>query len=574
MKINNIDDLINLKNKMQDKIDNRLKVNNAIKKHDVLICMGTGCVSSGSEKIKDVFIKMLEHRGISEKACIYSTGCFGFCKLGPIVVIYPEKTFYCQVGIKDVKDIVDEHLAEGKKVERLLYKSPGTKQVKEAIDSIPFFKKQQRIALRNCGVIDPESIEEYIGINGYFPLYKALTELNPQKVIEMIADSGLRGRGGGGFSTGLKWKYASQADSDEKFVICNADEGDPGAFMDRSILEGDPHSIIEAMSIAGYAIGADRGFIYVRAEYPIAVDRLEKAIEQARGYGLLGSDILGTGFNFSISLRLGAGAFVCGEETALIRSTMGKRGEPRPRPPFPAVSGLMDRPTLVNNVETLANIAIIIQNGPGWYSSTGTERSKGTKVFALAGQINNTGLIEVPMGTKLKAIIYDIGGGIPGGKKLKAVQTGGPSGGCIPDYYLDTPIDYESLSSIGSMMGSGGMIVLDETSCMVDVSKFYIEFSQDESCGKCTPCRVGTLRMLEILRRITGGEGQEEDLDELMELGEDIKESSLCGLGQTAPNPVLSTVRYFRDEYIAHIREKRCPAGVCSMKDGVTVETV
>ncbi len=533
------------------------------KQYDVLVCAGTGCIATESEKVRKALLKNVSEKGLESTVRILKTGCFGFCKLGPIIIVYPDKTFYCEVKEEDVQKIVTQHLEKGEKVTELLYRSLKDDKHKETIEEISFFDTQKRIALQNCGFIDPEDIEEYIGVNGYFALHKVLMQDTPEKVIEVISTSGLRGRGGAGFPTGKKWSFTYHAKEEEKFVVCNADEGDPGAFMDRSILEGDPHCIIEAMAIAGYAVGAQKGYIYVRAEYPIAVDRLEKAILEAKEKGLLGNNVLGTTFAFTLELRLGAGAFVCGEETALLNSVEGKRGEPRARPPFPAVSGLKQKPTLVNNVETLANIPKIILNQPDWYTKLGTETSKGTKVFALAGQINNTGLIEVPMGTTIRTIIYQIGGGIPRGRKFKAVQTGGPSGGCIPDEYLDTAIDYESLNEIGSMMGSGGMIVLDETNCMVDIAKFYVEFSQDESCGKCTPCRIGTRRMLEILRSIADGKADMRDFEELQELAQDIKEGSLCGLGQTAPNPVLSTIEYFKEEYIAHIQDKRCPAGVC-----------
>ena len=561
--ITSIEALEKIRDEAQKRMGARLDEAYREKEYDVLVCAGTGCISTESEKIRQALLKEVAERGLESKARIFKTGCFGFCKLGPIIVVYPDKTFYCEVKEKDVQKIVTQHLEKGEKVTELLYKSLQDDKHKETIEEISFFDTQKRIALQNCGVIDPETMEDYIGVNGYFALHKVLTQYTPEKVIEIISASGLRGRGGAGFPTGKKWLFAYEAKADEKFVVCNADEGDPGAFMDRSILEGDPHCIIEAMAIAGYAIGAQKGYIYVRAEYPIAVDRLEKAIVEATEKGLLGENILGTTFTFALQLRLGAGAFVCGEETALLQSVEGKRGEPRARPPFPAVSGLKQKPTLVNNVETLANIPKIILNQPDWYTKLGTKTSKGTKVFALAGQINNTGLIEVPMGTTLRTIVYKIGGGIPRGRKFKSVQTGGPSGGCIPDAYLDTPIDYESLNEIGSMMGSGGMIVLDETNCMVDIAKFYVEFSQDESCGKCTPCRIGTRRMLEILRGIADGAGDMRELEELQELAQDIKEGSLCGLGQTAPNPVLSTLQYFKDEYIAHIQDKRCPAGVC-----------
>jgi NADP-reducing hydrogenase subunit HndC len=530
----------------------------------VLVCGGTGCTSSGSAGIIDKFNEELEKHNIKNEVKVVRTGCFGLCEVGPIVIVYPEGAFYSRVKVEDVPEIVEEHLVKGRIVKRLLYHdSVAEDQTIKSLDEVGFYKKQMRIALRNCGVIDPENIEEYIALDGYKALGKVLTEMTPEQVIETIKASGLRGRGGAGFPTGLKWEFTRKAPGDKKYVCCNADEGDPGAFMDRSILEGDPHSVIEAMAIAGYAVGADQGYIYVRAEYPIAVKRLTIAIAQAREYGLLGKDIFGTGFNFDIELRLGAGAFVCGEETALMASIEGRRGEPRPRPPFPAVKGVFSKPTLLNNVETYANIPPIILRGPEWFSSIGTERSKGTKVFALGGKINNTGLVEVPMGTTLREIVYDIGGGIPGGKKFKAAQTGGPSGGCIPAEHLDTPIDYESLIQVGSMMGSGGLIIMDEDTCMVDIARFFLDFTVSESCGKCPPCRIGTKRMLEILDRIVSGKGQEGDIEKLELLAKNIKAAALCGLGQTAPNPVLSTIRYFRDEYEAHIREKRCPAGVC-----------
>ena len=497
------------------------------------------------------------------------TGCFGLCALGPIMIVYPEGTFYSRVTVDDIPEIVEEHLLKGRIVERLVY-NEGAKtadaddEAKAAsLSETAFYKKQKRVALRNCGVINPENIEEYIAMDGYFALAKVLKEMTPEEVIQTITDSGLRGRGGGGFPTGRKWLFARGSKSDKKYVVCNADEGDPGAFMDRSVLEGDPHAVLEAMAIAGYAIGADEGWIYVRAEYPIAVKRLNIAIEQAREYGLLGKNIFDTGFNFDIHIRLGAGAFVCGEETALLTSIEGNRGEPHPRPPFPAVKGLWGQPTIVNNVETYANIAQIILKGADWFSSMGTETSKGTKVFALGGKIKNTGLVEIPMGTTLREIVEEIGGGVPNGKKFKAAQTGGPSGGCLPASLIDTPIDYDNLIKAGSMMGSGGLIVMDEDTCMVDLAKFFLEFTVDESCGKCAPCRIGTVRLHEILEKITSGNGEMEDLDKLEELANFIKSASLCGLGQTAPNPVLSTLRFFRDEYIAHIVDKRCPAGVC-----------
>jgi len=530
----------------------------------VLVCGGTGCTSSGSQQIMDTLKSEIEKNGLAEEVSVVQTGCHGLCALGPIMIIYPDATFYSMVKVEDIPEIVSEHLLKGRVVTRLLYKetvSP-TGKIKALVDT-DFYKKQHRIALRNCGIINPEVIEEYIGTGGYEALGKVLTEMTPDDVIKLLLDSGLRGRGGAGFPTGLKWKLARQNDADQKYVCCNADEGDPGAFMDRSVFEGDPHAVLEAMAIAGYAIGANQGYIYVRAEYPIAVDRLRIAINQAREFGLLGKNIFDTGFDFDIDLRLGAGAFVCGEETALMTSIEGKRGEPRPRPPFPAQKGLFGKPSILNNVETYANIPQIILNGPEWFASMGTEKSKGTKVFALGGKIHNTGLVEIPMGTTLREVIEEIGGGIPGGKKFKAAQTGGPSGGCIPYEHFDIPIDYDNLISIGSMMGSGGLIVMDEDDCMVDIAKFFLEFTVEESCGKCTPCRIGTKRMLEILDKVTKGTATMEDLDKLEELCYYVKENALCGLGQTAPNPVLSTLRYFRDEYEAHIKEKRCPAGVC-----------
>ena len=529
----------------------------------VLVCGGTGCTSSGSQRIIDRLEKEIAANGLSEEVGVVKTGCFGLCALGPIMIVYPEGTFYSMVQEDDIPEIVAEHLLKGRVVTRLLYDETTKADEIIPLNETNFYKKQHRVALRNCGVINPENIEEYIGTGGYEALGIVLTEKTPEDVIQILLDSGLRGRGGAGFPTGLKWKFAAQNDADQKYVCCNADEGDPGAFMDRSILEGDPHAVLEAMTIAGYAIGASQGYIYVRAEYPIAVKRLEIAIGQAREYGLLGENIFDSGFNFDIELRLGAGAFVCGEETALMTSIEGNRGEPRPRPPFPALKGLFQKPTILNNVETYANIPQIIVNGPEWFASMGTEKSKGTKVFALGGKINDTGLVEVPMGTTLREIVEEIGGGIPNGKKFKAAQTGGPSGGCIPAEHLDVPIDYDNLKEIGSMMGSGGLIVMDEDTCMVDIAKFFLEFTVDESCGKCTPCRIGTRRMLEILEKITKGQAEMEDLDKLEELCSHLQTSSLCALGQTAPNPVLSTLRYFRDEYIAHIVDKKCPAGVC-----------
>ena len=529
----------------------------------VLVCGGTGCTSSGSQQTMETLKEEIKKAGLEKEVSVVQTGCHGLCALGPIMIVYPDASFYSMVKVEDIPEIVQEHLLKGRVVTRLLYQETVTPAGVKALIDTDFYKKQHRIALRNCGIINPEVIEEYIGTGGYAALGKVLTEMTPDDVIQCLLDSGLRGRGGGGFPTGLKWKLAKQNDADQKYVCCNADEGDPGAFMDRSVLEGDPHAVLEAMAIAGYAIGANQGYIYVRAEYPIAVERLKIAISQAREMELLGKDIFGSGFDFDIDLRLGAGAFVCGEETALMTSIEGNRGEPRPRPPFPAQKGLFGKPTILNNVETYANIPQIILNGPEWFSSMGTEKSKGTKVFALGGKIHNTGLVEIPMGTTLREVIEEIGGGIPNGKKFKAAQTGGPSGGCIPAEHFDIPIDYDNLISIGSMMGSGGLIVMDETDCMVDIAKFFLEFTVEESCGKCTPCRIGTKRMLEILTKITKGTATMEDLDKLEELCYYVKENSACGLGQTAPNPVLSTLRYFRDEYEAHIKEKRCPAGVC-----------
>ena len=529
----------------------------------VLVCGGTGCTSSGSQRIRDRLEKEIAANGLSEEVGVVKTGCFGLCALGPVMIVYPEGTFYSMVQEDDIPEIVSEHLLKGRVVTRLLYDETTKTDKIIPLNETNFYKKQHRVALRNCGVINPENIEEYIGTGGYEALGIVLTEKTPEDVIQILLDSGLRGRGGAGFPTGLKWKFAAANEADQKYVCCNADEGDPGAFMDRSILEGDPHAVLEAMAIAGYAIGASQGYIYVRAEYPIAVKRLEIAINQAREYGLLGKNIFDSGFDFDIELRLGAGAFVCGEETALMTSIEGNRGEPRPRPPFPALKGLFQKPTILNNVETFANIPQIIVNGPEWFASMGTENSKGTKVFALGGKIHNTGLVEVPMGTTLREIVEEIGGGIPNGKKFKAAQTGGPSGGCIPAEHLDVPIDYDNLKKIGSMMGSGGLIIMDEDTCMVDIAKFFLEFTVDESCGKCTPCRIGTRRILEILEKITKGQATMEDLDKLEELCYHLQSSSLCALGQTAPNPVLSTLRYFRDEYIAHIVDKKCPAGVC-----------
>ena len=529
----------------------------------ILVCGGTGCTSSNSKKIYDEFTKLLKENNLDKEVKLIMTGCFGLCARGPIVVVYPDGAFYQHVKVEDVQEIVLEHILKGRIVERLLSKEREADGSVKPFNETPFYKSQHRLVLRNCGVINPENIDEYLAYDGYLAYQKVVTEMTPQEVIDVIKASGLRGRGGGGFPTGMKWQFAHNSVADQKYVVCNADEGDPGAFMDRSLLEGDPHSVIEAMMIAGYAIGATKGYIYVRAEYPIAVNRLQIAIQQALDYGILGSNAMGLGHEFNIELRLGAGAFVCGEETALLNSAEGKRGEPRQRPPFPAVKGLFGKPTLINNVETYGNITAIILNGAEWFTQLGTEKSKGTKVFALGGKITNTGLVEIPMGMTLRTIIEEIGGGIPNGKKFKAAQTGGPSGGCIPASLIDTPIDYDNLIAIGSMMGSGGLIVMDEDTCMVDIAKFFLEFTVDESCGKCTPCRIGNKRLYEMLDNITQGKGTMEDLDKMEQLCYYIKENSLCGLGQTAPNPVLSTLRYFRDEYVAHVRDKKCPAGVC-----------
>ncbi len=540
----------------------------------ILVCGGTGCTSSGSKDIITEFEKELAVANIADEVKVVMTGCFGLCALGPIVIVYPEGAFYSRVEPKDIKEIVEEHIVKGRIVKRLIYDETLQGDEITSLNETGFYKKQIRIALRNCGVINPENIDEYIATDGYLALEKVLTGMTSEEVIKTITDSGLRGRGGAGFSTGLKWKFTADAKGDKKYVCCNADEGDPGAFMDRSVLEGDPHALIEAMAIAAFAVGADQGYVYVRAEYPIAVARLKLAIEQAKDYGLLGNNILGTDFSFDLEVRLGAGAFVCGEETALMTSIEGKRGEPRPRPPFPAVKGLFGKPTLLNNVETYANIAQIILKGADWFASMGTEKSKGTKVFALGGKIHNTGLVEVPMGTTLREIVEEIGGGCPNGKKFKAAQTGGPSGGCIPSSLIDTPIDYESLMAIGSMMGSGGLIVMDEDNCMVDIAKYFLEFTVDESCGKCVPCRIGTKRIYEILEKITEGKAKLEDLDLLEELCYHVKANSLCGLGQTAPNPVLSTLKYFKDEYIAHVVDKKCPSGVCKSLLSYSIDPV
>jgi len=529
----------------------------------ILVCGGTGCTSSSSMKIIEKMETLIAENSMADEIKVVKTGCFGLCAQGPIMMIYPDHLMYTQVQPEDVEEIFENHVKCGQVVTRLLAGNHEEGEVSNALESVDFFSRQMRVALRNCGAINPEDIDEYIARDGYLALEKVTGSMTPEEVIELIRASGLRGRGGAGFPTGVKWSFAAAQQVAQKYVCCNADEGDPGAFMDRSVLEGDPHSVIEAMAIAAYAIGANQGYVYVRAEYPIAVERLTIAINQAREYGLLGKDIFGTGFDFNLDIRLGAGAFVCGEETALMTSVEGRRGEPRPRPPFPAVKGLFGQPTILNNVETYANVPVIILKGAEWFSGIGTEKSKGTKVFAVGGKIENTGLVEIPMGTTLREIVFDIGGGVPNGKKFKAAQTGGPSGGCIPASQLDTPIDYESLIALGSMMGSGGLIVMDEDTCMVDLAKFFLEFTVDESCGKCPPCRIGTKRMLEILTRITEGKGVPEDIEKLETLARDIKAAALCGLGQTAPNPVLSTLRYFRDEYMAHVIDKKCPAGVC-----------
>ncbi len=529
----------------------------------VLVCAGAGCISSGCKAVQSALLDELKNLGIDEEVKVVETGCMGPCDLGPIVVVYPEGIFYSQLTPEDAREIAREHLNKGRIVQRLLYQVPGEEAPSQEREDIGFFERQTRIALRNTGSIDPDIIEEYIARNGYVAMGKALSEMKPEEVVDTVKKSGLRGRGGGGFPAGLKWEFTAKAQGSPKYIVCNADEGDPGAFMDRSVLEGDPHSIIESMVIAGYAVGSNQGYVYVRAEYPLAIRRLDHAINQARDFGLLGENIFGSGFNFDMEIRIGAGAFVCGEETALLRSIEGKRGEPTPKPPFPANQGLWGKPTLINNVETFANIPPIIEKGWEWFSEIGTEKSKGTKVFALAGKVATSGLVEVAMGTTLREVVYDLGGGIPGGKAFKAAQTGGPSGGCLTAKHLDTPMDYESLISAGSMMGSGGLIVMDEDTCMVDVAKFFLEFTVDESCGKCPPCRIGTKRMHEILTRITEGEGQDGDLEKLEALAVTVRNASLCGLGQTAPNPVLSTIQYFRDEYEAHIQDKKCPTGIC-----------
>ena len=565
-----LEEIRKIREEKRKELDLRVNLKaNTIEKH-ILVCHGTGCTSSKSPKIIENFRKIIDEKCIKNVRVI-QTGCFGLCAKGPIVIIRPEDTFYAMVKPEDCEEIINTHILEGKTVERLLCKDIDNSIV-QRLDELTFYKKQERIALKNCGIINPEDIDEYIAFDGYKALEKVLFEMGQDDVINEITESGLRGRGGAGFPTGKKWYFTKIAEGDQKYVVCNADEGDPGAFMDRSILEGDPHCIIEAMMIAGYAVGANKGYIYVRAEYPIAVHRFQTAIDQAKEYGILGKNIFGTDFNFDLEIRLGAGAFVCGEETALLESIEGRSGRPRLKPPFPANCGLWQKPTLINNVETYANITKIILNGAKWYSSIGTEKSKGTKVFALGGNVVNVGLVEVPMGTTLREIVFDIGGGIPGGHKFKAAQTGGPSGGCIPAEHLDTPIDYESLSQIGSMMGSGGLIVMDDTKCMVNLAKFYLGFTVDESCGKCTPCRIGTKRMLEILEKVTEGNGETEDLEKLERLAKTIQKASVCGLGQTAPNPVLSTMKYFRDEYITHIRDKKCPAKECKALRAIEID--
>ena len=565
-----IEELNEIREKTFKEISLRKDINYPGNEKHILVCGGTGCTSSHSGKIIEKLNEQIKEKNL-ENVRVVRTGCFGLCARGPIIVIRPEDTFYAMATEDDVEEIIDKHIIKGEIVERLLCKDVDGTVVKK-LDELNFYKKQHRIVLKNCGLIDPENIDEYLAFDGYKALEKVLTKMTPDEVIKEVSDSGLRGRGGAGFPTGRKWQFAKNSVDDQKYVACNADEGDPGAFMDRSVLEGDPHTVVEAMAIAAYAIGANKGYVYVRAEYPIAVHRLQVAIDQARAYGLLGDNIMGTGFKFDLEIRLGAGAFVCGEETALMESVEGRRGEPRPRPPFPAVKGLFGKPTLLNNVETYANITQIILNGAEWFASIGTEKSKGTKVFALGGNINNVGLVEVPMGITLREIVYDIGGGVPNGKEFKAAQTGGPSGGCIPAQYLDTPIDYESLNAIGSMMGSGGLIVMDDTTCMVNLARFFLDFTVDESCGKCPPCRIGTRRMLEILERLVEGKGQEGDIEKLEKLAMNIKRSSLCGLGQTAPNPVLSTLKYFRDEYEAHIKDKKCPAGECKAMTQVRID--
>ena len=565
-----LEEIHQIREQKRKELDLRVNIKADTREKHILVCRGTGCTSSKSPEIIENFRKIIEEKGI-QNVRVIQTGCFGLCAKGPIVIIRPEDTFYAMVTPDDCREIIEKHIEKGELVERLLCKDVDNTMVNR-LDELNFYKKQKRIALKNCGIIDPEEIDEYIAFDGYKALEQVLTKMTPDEVINEVSESGLKGRGGAGFPTGKKWLFTKQAEGDQKYVVCNADEGDPGAFMDRSILEGDPHSVLEAMEIAGYSVGADKGYIYVRAEYPIAVQRLQVAIDQAREYGLLGKNIFGTDFSFDIEIRLGAGAFVCGEETALLESIEGRRGQPRVKPPYPANSGLWGKPTLINNVETYANITRIILNGAKWYASIGTEKSKGTKVFALGGNVNNIGLVEVPMGTTLREIVFDIGGGIPNGREFKAAQTGGPSGGCIPKEHLDTPIDYESLSSIGSMMGSGGLIVMDDSKCMVNIAKFYLDFTVSESCGKCTPCRIGTKRMLEILERMCEGTAEEDDLYKLEKLALNIKKSAICGLGQTAPNPVLSTLKYFRDEYMEHIKYKKCRAGQCKALANIEID--
>lgn len=565
-----LEEIHQIREQKRKELDLRVNIKADTREKHILVCRGTGCTSSKSPEIIENFRKIIDEKGI-QNVRVIQTGCFGLCAKGPIVIIRPEDTFYAMVTPEDCREIIEKHIEKGEIVERLLCKDVDNTMVNR-LDELNFYKKQKRIALKNCGIIDPEQIDEYIAFDGYKALEQVLTSMSPDEVINEVTESGLRGRGGAGFPTGKKWLFTKQAEGDQKYVVCNADEGDPGAFMDRSILEGDPHSVLEAMEIAGYSVGADKGYIYVRAEYPIAVQRLQVAIDQAREYGLLGRNIFGTDFSFDIEIRLGAGAFVCGEETALLESIEGRRGQPRVKPPYPANSGLWGKPTLINNVETYANITRIILNGAKWYASIGTEKSKGTKVFALGGNVNNIGLVEVPMGTTLREIVFDIGGGIPNGREFKAAQTGGPSGGCIPKEHLDTPIDYESLSNIGSMMGSGGLIVMDDSKCMVNIAKFYLDFTVSESCGKCTPCRIGTKRMLEILDRMCEGKADEDDLYKLEKLALNIKKSAICGLGQTAPNPVLSTLKYFRDEYMEHIKYKKCRAGQCKALANIEID--
>ena len=566
-KVKSLDELAKIKESMQEVLKVREGIPSAEYKAHIMVCGGQGCISSNCKDVVDALKESLKKNGIEKDVKLILTGCMGPCDMGPVMIVYPDATFYRRVKPKDAEVIVEEHIMKGNPVTRLLYRAPGAKERTQNIHDIDLFKKQKKIVLRNTIYIDPLSIEEYIGRDGYAALGKALTQMKPEEVVETVKKSGMRGRGGAGFSTGMKWGFTAAAKGSPKYVVCNGDEGDPGAFMDRSILEGDPHSIVEGMAICGYAIGAEQGYVYVRAEYPLAIQRLSHAIEKAREFGLLGKNIFETDFNFDIEIRIGAGAFVCGEETALLTSIAGKRGEPRPRPPFPAQSGVFGKPTVINNVETWASIAPIVLKGADWFASIGTEKCKGTKVFALAGRINNTGIVEVPMGTTLREIVYEIGGGIPRKKKFKAIQTGGPSGGCIPAEHLDTPVDYESLGALGAIMGSGGMIVMDEDTCMVDIAKFFLDFVVDESCGKCSPCRIGTKRMYEILERITNGEGKEGDIELLVELATTIKATALCGLGQTAPNPVLSTIRYFRNEYEEHIKDKKCAARVCEFKE-------